>query len=95
MLSDQKEIRWAPLGEHDDDHDVDDGATAAATAIKDRTQLRQLRNGAVLMADDVERNRAFGELLQRSPALWRVVQDREETPFHGRAAPVVFGIAIK
>jgi hypothetical protein len=55
----------------------------------------RLRNGGALLADDVERNRAFGELLQRSPALWRVVQDREETPLHGRAAPVVFGIAIK
>jgi predicted O-methyltransferase YrrM len=54
-----------------------------------------LRNGAVLLADDVERNRAFGELLQKSPALWLVVQDREESPLHGRAAPVVFGIAIK
>src|ERR687890_2274433 len=54
-----------------------------------------LRNGAVLMADDVERNRAFSELRRKSPALWRVVQDREETPLHGRAAPVVFGIAIK
>jgi predicted O-methyltransferase YrrM len=54
-----------------------------------------LRNGAVLLADDVERNRAFGELRQKSPALWRVVQDREESPLHGRAAPVVFGIAIK
>jgi predicted O-methyltransferase YrrM len=55
----------------------------------------RLRNGGALLADDVERNRTFGELLQRSPALWRVVQDREETPLHGRAAPVVFGIAIK
>ena len=54
-----------------------------------------LRNGAVLMADDVERNRAFSELRQKSPALWRVVQDWEESPLHGRAAPVVFGIAIK
>ena len=54
-----------------------------------------LRDGGALLADDVERNRTFGELLQRSPALWRVVQDREETPLHGRAAPVVFGIAIK
>jgi len=54
-----------------------------------------LRNGAALMADDVERNRAFSELRQKSPALWRVVQDREESPLHGRAAPVVFGIAIK
>jgi predicted O-methyltransferase YrrM len=54
-----------------------------------------LRNGAVLMADDVERNRAFSELRRKSPTLWRVVQDREESPLHGMAAPVVFGIAIK
>jgi predicted O-methyltransferase YrrM len=54
-----------------------------------------LRNGAVLMADDVERNRAFSELQQKSPALWRVVQDREESPLHSWAAPVEFGIAIK
>jgi len=55
----------------------------------------RLRNGGLLLADDVERNRAFGELQQKSPALWRVIQDREESPFHGKAAPVVFGIAIK
>jgi hypothetical protein len=47
------------------------------------------------MADDVERNRAFCELQQKSPALWRVVQDREESPLHGWAAPVEFGITIK
>jgi len=54
-----------------------------------------LRNGAVLLADDVERNRAFGELQQKSPTLWRVVEDRESSPLHGKAAPVVFGIAMK
>ena len=54
-----------------------------------------LRNGAVLLADDVERNLAFGELQQKSPALWRVVKDRESSPLHGRAAPVMFGIAMK
>ena len=54
-----------------------------------------LGSGAVLLADDVERNRAFGELRQKSPALWRVVKDREVSPFHGRAAPVMFGIVIK
>ena len=54
-----------------------------------------LRNGALLLADDVERNRAFGELQQKNPALWRVVQDRESSPLHGRAAPVVFGIVVK
>jgi predicted O-methyltransferase YrrM len=55
----------------------------------------RLRAGGVLIADDVERNRAFGELLQKNPALWRMVQDREERPLHGRAAPVIFGIAVK
>jgi predicted O-methyltransferase YrrM len=54
-----------------------------------------LRAGGVLLADDVERNRAFGELQRKNPALWRVVRDREESPLHGRAAPVVFGIAVK
>ena len=54
-----------------------------------------LRNGAILLADDVERNRAFGELQQKSPTLWRVVEDRESSPLHGKAAPVVFGIAMK
>ncbi len=55
----------------------------------------RLRAGGALIADDVERNRAFGELRQKTPALWRVVRDREERPLHGRAAPVMFGIAVK
>src|SRR5215203_912663 len=42
-----------------------------------------LRNGAVLLGDDVERNRAWGELRQKNPALWRVVKDRESSPLHG------------
>lgn len=54
-----------------------------------------LREGALLLADDVERNRAFGELQRKAPTLWRVVKDRETSPLHGRAAPVVFGIAMK
>lgn len=54
-----------------------------------------LRDGGLLLADDVERNRAFGELRQKNPALWRVVRTREVTPFHGKAAPVVFGIVVK
>jgi predicted O-methyltransferase YrrM len=54
-----------------------------------------LRKEGLLLADDVERNRAFGELQHKNPALWRVVQDREESPLHGKAAPVMFGIAIK
>jgi predicted O-methyltransferase YrrM len=54
-----------------------------------------LRTGGALLADDVERNRAFGELRLRDPDLWRVVEDREKMPLHGRTAPVVFGVAIK
>ena len=54
-----------------------------------------LRTGGALVADDVERNRAFGELRRNNPALWRVVGDREARPLHGRAAPVMFGIAVK
>jgi predicted O-methyltransferase YrrM len=54
-----------------------------------------LRNAGLLLADDVERNRAFDELRQKDPTLWRVVEDREASPLHGKAAPVVFGIAIK
>ena len=54
-----------------------------------------LREGGLLLADDVERNRAFGELTQKDPALWRVVEDRETSPLQGNAAPVVFGLAMK
>jgi predicted O-methyltransferase YrrM len=54
-----------------------------------------LRPGALLLADDIERNSAFNELLQKTPAFWRAIKDRETTPLHGKAAPVVFGIAIK
>jgi predicted O-methyltransferase YrrM len=56
----------------------------------------RLRAGGVLIADDVERNRAFGALRQENPALWRVVRDRQEQPLHDRAVPITtFGIAIK
>jgi len=55
----------------------------------------RLRSGGVLLADDVERNRAFGELRRKNPSLWRVVEDREVSPLHGRAAPVVFGVVVK
>ncbi len=54
-----------------------------------------LTPGGLLLADDVERNGAFADLRRRDPALWRVVRDRERYPLHGRAAPVVFGIAAK
>ena len=55
----------------------------------------RLRSGGILLADDVERNRAFSELWSKKPALWRVVRDVEKRPLHGRAAPVVFGIVVK
>jgi predicted O-methyltransferase YrrM len=54
-----------------------------------------LREGGLLLADDVERNRAFGELRQRDPTLWRVVEDREMSPLQGHAAPVVLGLVMK
>ena len=54
-----------------------------------------LQPGGILLADDVERNRAFNGLRQKAPTLWRVVRDRETAPLHGKAAPVVFGLAIK
>ena len=54
-----------------------------------------LTGGGVLVADDVERNDAFGELRRWGPDLWRVVEDRERGPLWGRAAPVVFGVAIR
>jgi predicted O-methyltransferase YrrM len=84
-----REIRTIDLFVHDSLH------TRGNMRREFDTVWPHLRNGAVLMADDVERNRAFSELRQKRPALWRVVQDREESPLHGRAAPVVFGIAIK
>lgn len=56
----------------------------------------RLRKGGVILADDVERNRAFGELRWKNPALWRVVGDRQERPLHAAATErSVFGIAIK
>jgi predicted O-methyltransferase YrrM len=54
-----------------------------------------LREGGLLLADDVERNRAFGELRKRGPALWRVIEDREMSPLQGNAAPVVLGLVMK
>lgn len=55
-----------------------------------------LRTGGLLLADDVERNRAFDELKRKNPALWRVVRDRQERPLHaGATQRAVFGIVVK
>ena len=54
-----------------------------------------LRPGGAVVADDVERNRAFTELRSSGPSLWRVVKDRERAPLFDGKAPVVFGVAIK
>jgi predicted O-methyltransferase YrrM len=55
-----------------------------------------LNTGGVVLADDVERNGAFGELRRKNPALWRVIRDQQERPLHaGATQRAVFGIAIK
>jgi predicted O-methyltransferase YrrM len=84
-----EEIRTIALFVHDSLH------THRNMSREFDTVWPHLREGGLLLADDVERNRAFGELQRKNPALWRVVQDREQSPLQGRAAPVVFGIAIK
>lgn len=55
----------------------------------------RLHPGGMILADDVERNPAFMDLRRKQPSLWRVIRDRERTPLHGKAAPVVFGVAVK
>ena len=56
----------------------------------------RLRTGGSILADDVERNRAFGELRQKAPALWCVVRDRQERPLHAKAlSRTTFGIVVK
>ncbi len=56
----------------------------------------RLRAGGLLLADDVERNPAFGELRRETPSLWRVVRDMQERPLHDKAVPTAtFGVAIK
>ena len=84
-----KEIPTVDLFVHDSLH------TQRNMRREFETVWPNLGDGAVLLADDVERNQAFGELRQKDPTLWRVVADRETSPLHGRAAPVVFGVAVK
>jgi predicted O-methyltransferase YrrM len=54
-----------------------------------------LRPGALLLADDIERNHAFQDLQHKPPTLWRAIKDRETSPLHGKAAPIMLGIAMK
>ena len=55
-----------------------------------------LQIGGAIIADDVERNPAFGELRRKDPALWRVVRAWQERPLHDRAVPTAtFGVALK
>lgn len=54
-----------------------------------------LAPGGMMIADDVERNLAFGELRRHDPELLLAVRDRERRPLSGRAAPIIFGVAIK
>lgn len=56
---------------------------------------RHLIPGGALLADDPERNRAFGEISDREPALLRVVREVEDAPLAGKAAKTTFGFAVK
>ena len=51
--------------------------------------------GGVLLADDPERNAAFGELAGRKPELLRVVREVEDSPLAGPAARTTIGFAVK
>jgi predicted O-methyltransferase YrrM len=51
------------------------------------TAWPHVRPGGVVVADDVQGNRAFLELRSRNPAYWRVVR-QEDKPFY-------FGVAVK
>jgi predicted O-methyltransferase YrrM len=84
-----EEIRTVDLFTHDSLH------TYRNMRREFDTVWPRLRDGGLLLADDVERNRAFGELQRKSPTLWRVVEDREVSPLHGKAAPVVLGVVVK
>jgi len=51
--------------------------------------------GGFLLADDPERNAAFGELSRRNPALLRTIREVEDVPLAGKAAKTTFGFAVK
>ncbi|MDN5698625.1 MAG: class I SAM-dependent methyltransferase [Rubrobacter sp.] len=51
--------------------------------------------GGVLLADDPERNAAFGELSGRKPELLRVIREIEDAPLAGPAARTTIGFAVK
>lgn len=54
-----------------------------------------LRQRGLMMADDVERNGAFGELRRWNPALWRVVREDQHHPDSEMEMPTTFGVAVK
>lgn len=49
------------------------------------TLWSRLRAGGMIVADDVQGNRAFDELRQRRPAFWRVIKEVEKPPLYGVA----------
>lgn len=54
-----------------------------------------LPSGGILLADDPERNAAFGELSRRGPALLRVIREVEDAPLAGGAAKTTLGFAVR
>jgi predicted O-methyltransferase YrrM len=56
---------------------------------------KHLSPGGAILADDPERNAAFGRLSGRGPALMRVIREVEDAPLAGEAAKTTFGLAIK
>jgi len=54
-----------------------------------------LREGGIIIADDVRGNRAFEELKRWNPAFWGVVQDEENRAILGEIKRSGFGIALK